>query len=163
MAKQKITDNEILQHIWKKTLMNISNKTLIRYIGNKIGTYVFDKLTQNDIEYLSLTSTVECFKGSGISQSQFRKRVKKLIEDGFLLKRLNSNNTFIINTLVLEDAVFDAVEFWENNGIPSGYEFDNEGKTACRTISAEGLNIEKLIKQNYEKLLANNKLGSLGA
>lgn len=163
MAKQKITDNEILQHIWKKTLLNISNKTLIRYIGNKAGTYVFDKLTQNDIEYLSLTSTVECFKGSGISQSQFRKRVKKLIEDGFLLKRLNSNNAFIINTLELEDAVFDAVEFWKSNGIPSGYEFDNEGRTACRTISAEGLNIEQLIKQNYENLLANNKLGSLGA
>ncbi|HED4400864.1 hypothetical protein [Pasteurella multocida] len=163
MAKQKVTNNEILQHIWEKTLINICNKTLIRYIGNKIGTYVFDKLNQNDIEYLSIVSTVECFKGSGISQSQFRKRVKKLIEDGFLLKRLNSNNAFIINTLELEDAVFDAVEFWKNNGIPSGYEFDNEGKTACRTISAEGLNIEKLIKQNYENLLANNKLGSLGA
>ncbi|HEA3288500.1 TPA: hypothetical protein RVS77_002121 [Pasteurella multocida] len=160
MAKQKVTNNEILQHIWEKTLINICNKTLIRYIGNKIGTYVFDKLNQNDIEYLSIVSTVECFKGSGISQSQFRKRVKKLIEDGFLLKRvdLNSNNAFIINTLELEDAVFDAIEFWKNNGIPC-----NEEKVVYKTISAENLNIENLIKQNYENLLANNKLGSLGA
>ncbi|MGP9458685.1 hypothetical protein [Pasteurella multocida] len=161
MAKQKITDNEILQHIWKKTLLNISNKTLIRYIGNKAGTYVFDKLTQNDIEYLSLTSTVECFKGSGISQSQFRKRVKKLIEDGFLLKRLNSNNAFIINTLELEDAVFNAVEFWKKNGIPNGYE--DEEKTRFRVITDENINVQNLIEKNYKNLLLNNKLGSFGA
>lgn len=99
---EKVLDEHILEYIWDETLDRIAQSTLVTYIGGSVGTYS-DERAAKDAESFAILSVSQLIAGSGLSESQFRRRVKKLMAQGILLQRIGPNS-FVINSEVIKDA-----------------------------------------------------------
>lgn len=125
----KVLDEHILEYIWDETLDRIAQSTLVTYIGSNVGTYSDDQAEQK-AEDFAILSVSQLIAGSGLSESQFRRRVKKLMAQGILLQRIGPNS-FVINSEVIKDAAVQAARCWHAIGVPCG--MDDSGK-ACKTL-----------------------------
>lgn len=130
----KVLDEYILEYIWDETLDRIAQGTLITYIGGTVGTYSDDRVVE-DPERFAILHVRELIPGSGLSDSQFRRRIKKLMEQGILLQRIGLNS-FVINSVVIKDVALKAVRCWRSVGVPCG--MDDTGK-ACKTLPINAL------------------------
>ena len=128
-VSMKVLDEHILEYIWDETLDRIAQSTLVTYIGSKVGTYSDDQAEER-AEDFSILSVSQLIAGSGLSESQFRRRIKKLIAQGILLQRIGPNS-FVINSEVIKDAAVQAARCWRAIGVPYG--MDATGK-ACKTL-----------------------------
>ncbi len=102
----KVLDEHILEYIWDETLDRIAQHTLVTYIGGSVGTYSDDH-AEKRAEDFAILSVRHLIEGSGLSESQFRRRVKKLMAQGVLLQRIGPNS-FVINSDVVKDAAVHA-------------------------------------------------------
>ena len=127
---EKVLDEHILEYIWDETLDRIAQSTLVTYIGGSVGTYSDEHAESFEILHVS-----QLIAGSGLSESQFRRRVKKLMAQGILLQRIGPNS-FVINSEVIKDAAVQAARCWRAIGVPYG--MDETGK-ACKTLSIYAL------------------------
>ena len=130
----KVLDEHILEYIWDETLDRIAQETLVTYIGGSVGTYSDDQ-AEKKAEDFAILSVSRLIAGSGLSDSQFRKRVKKLMAQGVLLQRIGPNS-FVINSDVIKDVAVQAVRCWRAIGVPYG--MDDTGK-ACKTLTINAL------------------------
>ena len=130
----KVLDEHILEYIWDETLDRIAQGTLVNYIGGSVGTYSDEHATK-DAESFAILHVSQLIAGSGLSESQFRRRVKKLMAQGVLLQRIGPNS-FVINSDVVKDAAVQAAQCWRAIGVPCG--MDDSGK-ACKTLSINAL------------------------
>lgn len=130
----KVLDEHILEYIWDETLDRIAQRTLVTYIGGSVGTYS-DERAAKDAESFSILSVSQLIAGSGLSESQFRRRVKKLMAQGILLQRIGPNS-FVINSEVIKDVAVQAARCWRAIGVPYG--MDDTGK-ACKTLPINAL------------------------
>ena len=128
-VSMKVIDEHILEYIWDETLDRIAQSTLVTYIGSKVGTYSDDQ-AEKKAEDFAILSVSQLIAGSGLSESQFRRRIKKLIAQGILLQRIGPNS-FVINSEVIKDAAVQAARCWRAIGVPYG--MDATGK-ACKTL-----------------------------
>ena len=78
---EKVLDEHILEYIWDETLDRIAQSTLVTYIGGSVGTYSDDQ-AEKKAEDFAILSVSRLIAGSGLSESQFRRRVKKLMAQG---------------------------------------------------------------------------------
>ena len=102
----KVLDEHILEYIWDETLDRIAQETLVTYIDGSVGTYSDDQ-AEKKAEDFAILSVSRLIAGSGLSDSQFRKRVKKLMAQGVLLQRIGPNS-FVINSDVIKDVAVQA-------------------------------------------------------
>ena len=102
----KVLDEHILEYIWDETLDRIAQHTLVTYIGGSVGTYS-DDYAEKRAEDFAILGVSQLIAGSGLSESQFRRRVKKLMAQGVLLQRIGPNS-FVINSDVVKDAAVHA-------------------------------------------------------
>lgn len=130
----KVLDEHILEYIWDETLDRIAQGTLVNYIGGFVGTYS-DEHAAKDAENFAILSVSQLIAGSGLSDSQFRKRVKKLMAQGVLLQRIGPNS-FVINSDVIKDVAVQAARCWRAIGVPYG--MDDSGK-AFKTLPINAL------------------------
>lgn len=130
----KVLDEHILEYIWDEILDRISQRTLVTYIGGSVGTYSNEEAAKN-AESFAILSISQLIAGSGLSESQFRQRVKKLMAQGILLQRIGPNS-FVINSEVIKDAAVQAARCWRAIGVPYG--MDETGK-ACKTLPINAL------------------------
>ena len=130
----KVLDEHILEYIWDETLDRIAQETLVTYIGGSVGTYSDDQ-AKKKAEDFAILSVSRLIAGSGLSDSQFRKRVKKLMAQGILLQRIGPNS-FVINSEVIKDVAVQAARCWRAIGVPYG--MDDTGK-ACKTLPINAL------------------------
>ncbi|MCK9146326.1 hypothetical protein MZB19_07040 [Haemophilus influenzae] len=72
----KVLDEHILEYIWDETLDRIAQHTLVTYIGGSVGTYSDDH-AEKRAEDFAILGVSQLIAGSGLSGSQFRRRVKK--------------------------------------------------------------------------------------
>lgn len=133
-VSMKVLDEHILEYIWDETLDRIAQRTLVTYIGGSVGTYS-DERAAKDPGSFAILSVSELIAGSGLSESQFRRRVKKLMAQGILLQRIGPNS-FVINSEVIKDAAVHAARCWRAIGVPYG--MDDTGK-ACKTLPINAL------------------------
>ena len=133
-VNMKVLDEHILEYIWDETLDRISQRTLVTYIGGSVGTYSDEEAAKN-AESFAILSVSQLIAGSGLSDTQFRRRVKKLMAQGILLKRIGLNG-FLINSEVIQDAAVQAARCWRAIGVPYG--MDATGK-ACKTLPINAL------------------------
>ena len=126
----KVLDEHILEYIWDETLDRIAQEILVTYIGGSVGTYSDDQA-----EKKALLCVSRLISGSGLSDSLFRKRVKKLMAQGILLQRIGPNS-FVINSEVIKDVAVQAARCWRAIGVPYG--MDDTGK-ACKTLPINAL------------------------
>ncbi|HHF6396566.1 TPA: hypothetical protein ACPP3R_001566, partial [Haemophilus influenzae] len=106
----KVLDEHILEYIWDETLDRIAQGTLVTYIGGSVGTYSDDH-AEKRAEDFAILRVSQLIAGSGLSESQFRRRVKKLMEQGVLLQRIGPNS-FVINSDVVKDAAVHSARCW---------------------------------------------------
>lgn len=130
----KVLDEHILEYIWDETLDRIAQRTLVTYIGGSVGTYS-DDYAEKRAEDFAILSVSQLIAGSGLSESQFRRRVKKLMAQGVLLQRIGPNS-FVINSDVVKDAAVHATRCWRAIGVPYG--MDDTGK-AFKTLPINAL------------------------
>ena len=130
----KVLDEHILEYIWDETLDRIAQHTLVTYIGGSVGTYSDDH-AEKGAEDFAILSVRHLIEGSGLSESQFRRRVKKLMAQGVLLQRIGPNS-FVINSDVVKDAAVHAARCWRAIGVPYG--MDDTGR-ACKTLPINAL------------------------
>ena len=133
-TKMKVLDEHILEYIWDETLDRIAQHTLVTYIGGSVGTYSDEHATK-DAESFAILHVSQLIAGSGLSESQFRRRVKKLMAQGVLLQRIGPNS-FVINSDVVKDAAVHAARCWRAIGVPYG--MDDSGK-ACKSLPINAL------------------------
>ena len=126
---EKVLDEHILEYIWDETLDRIAQSTLVTYIGGSVGTYSDDQ-AEKKAEDFAILSVNQLIAGSGLSESQFRRRVKKLMAQGILLQRIGPNS-FVINSEVIKDAAVQAARCWRAIGLPRSV---FELKTNCYRI-----------------------------
>ncbi|THA21137.1 hypothetical protein E5361_07355 [Histophilus somni] len=143
----KITDDKILDYIWEETLNKIATRTISHYIGHKLNTYDIKTLRDDDVDNFALLNRIELYAGITLSQSQFRIRLNKLINQGMLLPR--SKGSFVINADVTAVAI-SAITFWQQMGLPFG--FTDETRTCNKTIPAESINLFNLSTACYQLL-----------
>lgn len=130
----KVRDEHIIEYIWDETLDRIAQHTLVTYIGGSVGTYS-DEHAMKDVESFAILHVSQLIAGSGLSGSQFRRRVKKLMAQGILLQRLGGNS-FVINAEVIKNVAVHAARCWRAIGVPYG--MDDTGK-ACKTLPINAL------------------------
>ena len=130
----KVLDEHILEYIWDETLDRIAQETLVIYFGGNVGTYSDDQ-AEEKAEDFAILSVSRLIAGSGLSESQFRQRVKKLMAQGILLQRIGQNS-FVINSDVVKDAAVHAARCWRAIGVPYG--MDDTGKS-CKTLPINAL------------------------
>lgn len=128
-VSMKVLDEHILEYIWDETLDRIAQSTLVTYIGGSVGTYS-DEHAAKDAESFAILSVSQLIAGSGLSESQFRRRVKKLMSQGILLQRIGPNS-FVINSEVIKDVAVQAARCWRSIGVPYGMD---ETEKACKTL-----------------------------
>lgn len=128
-VSMKVLDEHILEYIWDETLDRIAQSTLVTYIGSNVGTYSDDQ-AEKKAEDFAILSVSQLIAGSGLSESQFRRRVKKLMAQGILLQHIGPNS-FVINSELIKDAAVQAARCWRAIGVPYG--MDATGK-ACKTL-----------------------------
>ncbi|WP_239658545.1 hypothetical protein [Haemophilus parainfluenzae] len=104
------------------------------YIGGSVGTYS-DERAAKDAESFAILSISQLIAGSALSESQFRRRVKKLMAQGVLLQRIGPNS-FVIKSDVIKDVAVQAARCWRAIGVPYG--MDDTGK-ACKTLPINAL------------------------
>ena len=97
---EKVLDEHILEYIWDETLDRIAQRTLDTYIGGSVGTYS-DEHAAKYAESFVILHVSQLIAGSGLSGSQFRRRIKKLMAQGILLQRVGKNS-FAINSEVIK-------------------------------------------------------------
>ena len=131
---EKVLDEHILEYIWDETLDRIAQRTLDTYIGGSVGTYS-DEDAAKYAESFVILHVSQLIAGSGLSGSQFRRRIKKLMAQGILLQRIGPNS-FAINSEVIKDAAVHAARCWRAIGVPYG--MDDTGK-ACKTLPINAL------------------------
>ena len=131
---EKVLDEHILEYIWDETLDLIAQRTLVTYIGGSVGTYS-DEHAAKDVESFAILHVSQMIAGSGLSGSQFRRRIKKLMAQGILLQRLGPNS-FVINSEVIKDVAVHAARCWRAIGVPYG--MDDTGR-ACKTLPINAL------------------------
>ena len=125
----KVLDEHILEYIWDETLDRIAQRTLDTYIGGSVGTYS-DEHAAKYAESFVILHVSQLIAGSGLSGSQFRRRIKKL-----MAQRIGPNS-FAINSEVIKDAAVHAARCWRAIGVPYG--MDDTGK-ACKTLPINAL------------------------
>ena len=136
----KVLDEHILEYIWDETLDRIAQGTLVTYIGGSVGTYSDDHAEER-AEDFAILGVSQLIAGSGLSESQFRRRVKKLMAQGVLLQRIGPNS-FVINSDVVKDAAVQAARCWRAIGVPYG--MDDSGK------AFKSLPINALLRSIFE-------------
>lgn len=87
-VNMKMLDEHILEYIWDETLDRIAQGTLVTYIGGSVGTYS-DDYAEKRAEDFAILSVSQLIAGSGLSESQFRRRVKKLMAQGVCCNALD--------------------------------------------------------------------------
>ena len=132
---EKVLDEHILEYIWDETLDRIAQGTLVTYIGGSVGTYSDEHAAKYAEESFAILHVSQLIAGSGLSESQFRRRVNKLMAQGILLQRIGPNS-FVINSEVIKDAAVQAARCWRSIGVPYG--MDDSGK-ACKTLPINAL------------------------
>lgn len=130
----KVLDEHIIEYIWDETLDRIAQETLVTYIGGSVGTYSDDQ-AEKKAEDFAILSVSRLIAGSGLSESQFRRRVKRLMARGILLQRIGPNS-FVINSEVIKYVAVQAARCWRAIGVPYG--MDDSGK-ACKTLPINAL------------------------
>lgn len=130
----KVLDEHILEYIWDETLDRIAQGTLVTYIGGSVGTYSDDH-AEKRAEDFAILGVSQLIAGSGLSESQFRRRVKKLMAQGVLLQRIGPNS-FVINSEVIKCVAVQAARCWRAIGVPYG--MDDTGK-AYKTLPINAL------------------------
>lgn len=130
----KVLDEHILEYIWDETLDRIAQETLVNYIGGSVGTYSDDQ-AEKKAEDFAILSVSRLIAGSGLSESQFRRRVKRLMARGILLQRIGPNS-FVINSEVIKSVAVQAARCWRAIGVPYG--MDDTGK-AYKTLPINAL------------------------
>lgn len=133
-VNMKVLDEHILEYIWDETLDRIAQRTLTTYIGGTVGTYS-DEYAEKNAEDFAILHVSELIAGSGLSDSQFRRRVKKFMVQGVLRQRIG-RNSFVVQSVVIKDATVQAVRCWRSVGVPCG--MDDTGK-ACKTLPINAL------------------------
>lgn len=148
---EKVLDEHILEYIWDETLDRIAQRTLVTYIGGSVGTYSDDH-AEKRAEDFAILSVSQLIGGSGLSESQFRRRVKKLMAQGILLQRIGPNS-FVIKSEVIKDAAVQAARCWRSIGVPYG--MDDTGKS-CKTLPINALPRSVFeLKTNCYRILRN--------
>ena len=130
----KVTDKQILEYIWDETLSHIASSTIINYMGDNIGIYSEDEAAK-DAEMFAVLNINDLVAGSGLSKGRFKRKVEKLIRQSDLLSRLGGQS-FIINSLNLEEVAIQAIRNWQAIGVPCG--IDTDGKSR-KTMPISGL------------------------
>ncbi|MFA1411225.1 hypothetical protein ACDL05_09765 [Haemophilus influenzae] len=125
----KVLDEHILEYIWDETLDRIAQHTLVTYIGGSVGTYSDDH-AEKRAEDFAILGVSQLIAGSGLSGSQFRRRVKKLMAQGVLLQRVGPNS-FVINSEVVKNVAVQAARCWRSIGVPYGMDAPGEPVKHC--------------------------------
>lgn len=149
-VEMKITDNQILEYLWDEMLNTVAANTFIYYMGNKLGTYDIEELTDDDFRRFALLYRTQLYAGTTLSKCQFRVRLNKLVTQGVLLPELGKDSQYFTINADVKPIAINAIEFWQSAGLPFGY--TDHTKTCRKTIPAGNINLFQLSKTCYQIL-----------
>lgn len=111
----KITDQQLLQAIWRLQLKQLAYRVLDHFVGGRYATVQDDDFHQFHSSYLY--SSLGKLITTELSDSQRRIRIKRLIAAGHVYQCYNGGS-FCIKTQQATDAFRAAREFWLSKGVP---------------------------------------------
>ncbi|MCI7354464.1 MAG: hypothetical protein SPE06_07595 [[Actinobacillus] rossii] len=130
----KVSNEDILEYIWDETLNKIAINSLVKYMGDEVGTYSDNDAAERADNFACLNIS-SLAAGSGLSYNQFRIRIQRMIVKGDLRKFIRSTS-FVINSDLLEEVAIYAAQCWRSIGVPFGM---NENRTSCNTLHINAL------------------------
>jgi hypothetical protein len=162
----KITNEELLQEIWRVQLEKTASGVIWNYMGGGIGLVSGDyQKNKHNACYVHIMDRDKITKK--VTYTHLLHRIRKLADKN-LVKTLMSTEislrgkrkrtvlTFIIDCEEAEGAFNDACEFWRSHGVPSGYYKLEDGRTCARTT--KDVDYDKRLKECREMLM--KKYGS---
>lgn len=111
----KITDQQLMQEIWRLQLKQLAYRVLDHYVGERYATKKDD---EHDLFHSSyMHGGLGKLITSELSDSQRRIRIKRLIASGKICcPRIGGS--FFISTLQAIEAFQAARQFWLDKGVP---------------------------------------------
>lgn len=111
----KITDQQLLQAIWRLQLKQLAYRVLNHYVGDCYATREDDEFHQFHSSYMH--SNMGKLITSELSDSQRRIRIKRLIAAGHVYQ-CRTGGSFCIQTQQATEAFRAARQFWLGKGVP---------------------------------------------
>ena len=111
----KITDQQLLQAIWRLQLKQLSYRVLDHFVGERYATRKDDEFSQFHSSYMH--SGLGKLITSELSDSQRRIRIKRLIASGHIYQ-CSTGGSFCIQTQQATEAFRAARQFWLSKGVP---------------------------------------------
>lgn len=106
----KITDQQLMQAIWRLQLKQLASRVLDHYVGGRYATREDDHFHMFHSSYMHGTMVI-----TALSESQRRVRVKRLIASGQLYE---NGRCFCIQTPQAGEAFRAARQFFLDKGVP---------------------------------------------
>lgn len=144
MAKEKVSDEELLNAIWLLQVRKTANGCTDNYFGDLKALK-----SDNHRRYAQdIHMTMDRHKiNVDLSSGYLRRRIIRLINNGFV-QWGTYKCTFWIDSEKAKEVFDYAVQWWSSNGVPSGYDQD---KKAMRCKKIEGF--DELVKELEEELV----------
>jgi len=115
--KTKFTDAEMIRMIWMNQIRLVASAVVDCYAGEKYGV----KRSNNfDFEHSSAECRVSARRiTQGLSENHLKRRIKKLISQGYLGTYMR-DTYFFLDDPIARELFEDARNWWIERGLPSG-------------------------------------------
>ena len=148
----KVADAEILQAIWRAQVKRTARGVIDNYVGGIKGIRSDSEQDRHYSQYLSMVGRVAL--GLPLSKGQLARRLKALIGGESVQWRGYPGNAYELRTDAAMAVFCFARQWWEQRGVPSGFD---ECKKCMRKVRLN--NYESLAAQLEQELL--ERFGSL--
>jgi hypothetical protein len=108
----KITDQQLMQAIWRLQLKQLASRVLDHYVGGRYATREDDHTSMFYSSYVYGTMVI-----TALSDSQRRVRIKRLITAGYIYQS-TTGGSFCIQSPQATQAFQAARQFWLDKGVP---------------------------------------------
>lgn len=133
----KVTDAEILQAIWRAQVKRTARGVIDNYIGGSKGLKGDSDQDRFYSQYLSMVGRGAL--GISLSKGHLARRLKALIGIGALQWHGRPGNAYAYHTEAAMEVFRFARKWWEEHGVPSGFDEQNKSMRTARIDDYDAL------------------------
>ena len=150
----KVTNAEILQAIWRAQVKRTAKGVIDNYFGGNKGLKGDSDQDRHYSQYLSMVSRGAL--GIPLSKGHLAYRLKALIGVGALQWFGRPGNAYEFRTDAATDVFHFARKWWEERGVPSGFDKQNQRSRTARIDDYENLaaQLERELLERFGSLEA---------
>lgn len=136
----KVTDAEILQAIWRAQVKRTAKGVIDNYVGGSKGLKGDSDQDRHYSQYLSMISRGSL--GIPLNKGQLARRLKALIGGEALQWCGRPGNSYEFRTDAAMDVFRVARKWWEEHGVPSGFDKSKQCMRTARIDDYENLSMQ---------------------